>query len=128
MNNRALRVLEYDKIMKMLNDRTVSALGRSYIDDLKPISDFFKVQDRLKETSDLCSFIYGERRRPFGGIHGHPWIAKTVEIGSTLSISEVLKTGDVLRCGRVIKQFLTNDVPADWEGNTARTGASDYSI
>ncbi|HBR01620.1 MAG TPA: endonuclease MutS2, partial [Ruminiclostridium sp.] len=55
----------------------------------------------------------------FGGIHDIRASLKRVEIGSTLSISELLKIGDVLRCGRMIRQFLTNDVPSDWEGNTA---------
>lgn len=119
MNNRALRVLEYDKIMKMLSERTVSALGRSYIESLKPVSDYYEVQDRLKETSDAAAYLWRKGGAPFGGIHDIRGSLRRVEIGSTLSISELLKTGDVLRCGRVIKQFLTNDVPADWEGNTA---------
>ncbi len=119
MNDRALRVLEYDKIMKMLSERTVSALGRTYVDDLKPVSDFYKVEDRLKETSDASAYLWRKGGAPFGGIHDIRGALKRVGIGSTLSISELLKVGDVLRCSRIIKQFLTNDVPADWEGNTA---------
>jgi|BioPla2DNA2_1021312.scaffolds.fasta_scaffold18597_2 DNA mismatch repair protein MutS2 len=119
MNERALRVLEYDKIMKLLSERTVSALGRTYIENLKPVSDFFEVQDRLKETSDAAAYLWRKGSAPFGGIHDIRGALKRVEIGSVLSISELLKIGDVLRCGRIIKQFLTNDVPGDWEGNTA---------
>ena len=119
MNDRALRVLEYDKIMKMLSERTVSKLGRTYVEDLKPVSDFYKVQDRLKETSDAAAYLWRKGGAPFGGIHDIRGALKRVEIGSVLSISELLKVGDVLRCARVIKQFLTNDVPSDWEGNTA---------
>ncbi len=119
MNDRALRVLEYDKIMKMLSERTVSKLGRTYVEDLKPVPDFYEVQDRLKETSDAAAYLWRKGGAPFGGIHDIKGALKRVEIGSVLSISELLKVGDVLRCARVIKQFLTNDVPADWEGNTA---------
>ncbi|NLE24611.1 MAG: endonuclease MutS2 [Clostridiaceae bacterium] len=119
MNDRALRVLEYDKIMKILSERTVSALGRTYVDDLKPVSDFYKVEERLKETSDAAAYLWRKGGAPFGGIHDIRGALKRVGIGSTLSISDLLKVGDVLRCSRVIKQFLTNDVPADWEGNTA---------
>ena len=32
---------------------------------------------------------------------------------------ELLKIGDMLRCCRILKQYLTNDVPSDWEGNLA---------
>jgi len=119
MNDRALRVLEYYKIMKLLSERTVSALGRTYVENLKPVSDFFEVQERLKETNDAAAYLWRKGSPPFGGIHDIRGSLKRVEIGSVLSISELLRIGDVLRCGRIIKQFLTNDIPADWEGNIA---------
>ena len=119
MNNKALKVLEYDKIMKMLKERTVSSLGRSFVETLKPLSDFNEVEAMLKETSDAGAYLWRKGGAPFGGIHDIRASLKRVEIGSTLSISELLKIGDVLRCGRMIRQFLTNDVPSDWEGNTA---------
>ncbi len=119
MNDRALRVLEYDKIMKMLEERTVSSLGRSFVEVLKPVSDFVEVEARLKETTDTAAYLWRKGGAPFGGIHDVRGSLKRVEIGSTLGISELLKVGDVLRCGRMVKQFLTNDVPADWEENIA---------
>jgi len=119
MNERTLRVLEYYKIMKMLSERTVSDLGRAYVESLKPVSDFFEVQERLKETNNAAAYLWRKGSPTFGGIHDIRGALKRVEIGSVLSISELLKIGDVLRCGRIIKQFLTNDVPADWEGNIA---------
>ncbi|MCX7772476.1 MAG: endonuclease MutS2, partial [Clostridia bacterium] len=119
MNDRALRVLEYDKIMKKLEERTVSELGRSFIAGLKPSTDYHEVEDRLKETTDAAAFLWRKGGAPFGGIHDIRGSLKRVEIGSTLGISELLKTGDVLRCCRILKQFLTNDIPADWAGNSA---------
>ncbi len=119
MNNKALKVLEYDKIMKMLKERTVSSLGRSFVETLKPLSDFNEVEAMLKETSDAGAYLWRKGGAPFGGIHDIRASLKRVEIGSTLSISELLKIGDVLRCGRMIRQFLTNDVPSEWEGNMA---------
>src|SRR5690606_20751447 len=119
MNDKALRVLEYDKIMKMLSDRTVSSLGRTHVEDLKPVADFYEVEERLKETTDASAYLWRKGGVPFGGIHDVRTSVKRVEIGSVLNISELLRIGDVLRCSRVIKQFLTNDIPADWEGNAA---------
>ena len=119
MDDRTLRVLEYDKIMKMLNERTVSSLGRTYVEDLKPVSDFYKVEERLKETSDAAAYLWRKGGAPFGGIHDIRSALKRVELGSTLGISELLRVGDVMRCSRVIKQYLINDVPNEWEGNIA---------
>ncbi len=117
MNDRALRVLEYDKIMKKLDERTVSSLGRSFVETLKPVTDFFEVEARLKETTDTSAYLWRKGGAPFGGIHDIRSALKRVEIGSILGISELLKVGDVLRCGRILKQYLTNDIPSDWEGN-----------
>jgi len=119
MNDKALKVLEFDKIKKMLSDRTVSALGRTYVDDLEPISDFYQVESMLKETSDALAYLWRKGSAPFGGIHDIRSSLKRVEIGSILNASELLKIGDVLRCSRIIRQFLTNDVPSEWAGNIA---------
>ena len=119
MNDRALRVLEYNKIIKMLRDRTVSSLGRSYVEKLKPDSDFFEVEASLKETTHALAYLWRKGGAPFGGIHDVRAAVKRVDIGSVLSISELLRIGDVLRCSRNIKQFLTNDIPSEWQDNTA---------
>lgn len=119
MNEKSLSVLEYDKIIKMLGERTVSSLGLSYAEALKPVSDFSEIEARLKETTDTVKYLWRKGGAPFGGIHDIRSALKRVEIGSVLNIPELLKIGDVLRCGRILKQFLTNDVPSDWEGNHA---------
>jgi DNA mismatch repair protein MutS2 len=119
MNDRALRVLEYDKIMKRLEERTVSSLGRAFVETLKPVTDFYEVEARLKETTDAAAYLWRKGGAPFGGIHDIRSALKRVEIGSTLSIPELLRVGDVLRCSRILKQFLTQDIPNEWEGNTA---------
>ena len=106
MNDRALRVLEYNKIIKMLRDRTVSSLGRSYVEKLKPDSDFFEVEASLKETTHALAYLW-RRAGSLWRIHDVRAAVKRVDIGSVLSISELLRIGDVLRCSRNIKQFLT---------------------
>jgi DNA mismatch repair protein MutS2 len=118
MDNRALKVLEYDKIIQMLQDRTVSSLGRYIAEKLKPSADFDKVRERLKETSDASVFLWRKGSPPFGGIHDIRPSLKRVEIGSMLGIPELLAVGDVLRCGRIIKKYLTENIPDDSKDNS----------
>ena len=119
MDEKALKILEFDKIIRKLAAMAASELGRELAESLSPETDYSKVQSLLEETSAGVSFILRKGSPPLGGIHDIRGSLKRVEIGSVLSIAELLKIGDVLRCGRIIKQFLTNDVPADWEGNIA---------
>ena len=119
MDQRALRVLEFDKIKKRLEERTASSLGRSYIETLEPLSDRDEVTYRLKETTDSAKYLWRKGAPPFGGIHDIRGSLKRVEIGGVLGIGELLKVGDTLRCSRIIKQYLTQDVPEEYEGNIA---------
>jgi len=128
MNDKTLKVLEFDKILNMLSDRTVSSLGKAYVDDLKPVSVFSEVEARLKETTDAVAYLWRKGSPPFGGIHDIRATLRRVEIGSTLNAAELLKTGETLRCGRLLKQFLTNDVPAGWEDNSILQMARQISV
>lgn len=119
MNDRALRVLEYYKITKMLSERTVSSLGRNLVESLKPSTDFHEIGARLKETTDAASYLWRKGGPPFGGIHDMRASVKRVDIGSILSIPELLKIGDVLRCSRNVKNYVTNDIPSEWKENIA---------
>ena len=119
MEQKALKVLEYDKILKMLGERTASGLGRTLVESLLPSDDLHEVEYRLKETTDASAYLWRKGGAPFGGVHDIRSSLKRVEIGATLSIPELLKTGDMLRCCRILKQFLDNDIPQGWEGNLA---------
>lgn len=119
MDQKALRVLEFDKIINMLSERTVSDLGRSLSEALTPSTDLREVEYRLKETTDASAYLWRKGGAPFGGIHDIRPALKRIEIGATLGIPELLRIGDMLRCCRTLKHYLTNDVPSDWEGNLA---------
>jgi len=119
MDQKALKVLEYDKIIKMLDERSVSELGRALTGMLVPSTDLHEVEYRLKETTDAAAFLWRKGSPPFGGVHDIRSSLKRIELGATLSIPELLRIGDMLRCCRILKQYLTNDVPSEWEGNLA---------
>ncbi|NLW02734.1 MAG: endonuclease MutS2 [Clostridiaceae bacterium] len=119
MDKRALKLLEYDKIIKMLSERTASGLGRSLSEALIPSADPREVEYRLMETNHAAAYLWRKGEAPFGGVHDIRPSIKRVEIGAVLGIPELLKIGDMLRCCRILKQYLTNDVPSDWEGNLA---------
>lgn len=117
MDQKALKVLEFDKILAMLSERTASSLGRAHVESLEPSAEQGEVEYRLKETSDACAYLWRKGDAPFGGVHDIRTSLKRVEIGATLSIPELLRTGDMLRCCRMLKQFLENDIPREWEDN-----------
>ena len=66
MDERTLKVLEYDKIVAMLVKLTSSELGKELAESLEPEIDFSKVESLLKETSDGVSFILRKGNPPLG--------------------------------------------------------------
>lgn len=69
MNEKTLRILEYDKIIQKLASLTASELGRELAEAVQPERSFSKVQSLLKETNDGVSFIMRRGSPPLGGIH-----------------------------------------------------------
>ncbi|AUS95985.1 endonuclease MutS2 [Clostridium thermosuccinogenes] len=110
MDERALRVLEYDKIIKKLADMTASVPGREIAESLKPETELSRVEQSLKETSDGVSFIVRKGSPPMSGIHDLRSILKRVEIGAILNPGELLKVSDVLGTCRRLKAYSSESV------------------
>lgn len=64
MDERTLRVLEFDKIQKALEERCATELAKELVRTLLPSANLEEVQRRLKETSDARRRLekFGARR------------------------------------------------------------------
>jgi DNA mismatch repair protein MutS2 len=113
MDERTLRILEFDKIIKKLVSLTASKLGKELAEALFPETDYSKVQRILKETSDGTSFIIRKGSPPMGGIHDIRGSLRKVEVGSVLSPGELLKIAGCLRAGRGLKSYASDSVAMD---------------
>lgn len=109
MNEKVLRVLEYDKIIEKLIERASSALGKGLAGDLRPYTDIDLVNNSQKETTDAVNCILRKGTPPLGGIHDIRSIIKRAEAGGTLNPGDLMKVGDVLRASRNLKGYLSRD-------------------
>ena len=105
MDNRAIRILEFDKILKKLSDMCASELGRDLAEELEPQRELSRVGSMLKETTDAADFILRRGSPPLGGIHDIRNSLKRVEIGSVLNPGELLRVADTLRAARNLKNY-----------------------
>ncbi len=109
MNEKTLRILEYDKIIQKLVSLTASDLGRELAEVVQPERSLSKVQSLLKETNDGVSFIMRRGSPPLGGIHDIRPGIKRADLGSILSPGELLSIADTLRAARNLKSYSTED-------------------
>ncbi|MCX8130072.1 MAG: endonuclease MutS2 [Clostridia bacterium] len=109
MNERTLKILEFDKIVRQISGRTASDLGMELAESLLPEKSFTRIQAALNETSDGVSFIVRKGSPPLSGIHDIRGSLKRAEMGSVLSPSELLRISDVLMASRNLKRYSSSD-------------------
>lgn len=111
MNSKALSVLEYNKIVGMLVDKTTSSLGARHAREIKPSSEIEEVLHMQRETSEAQSMILKSGNIPLGGIHDIEHLAKRAQLGSSLDPGQLLMVCDCLRAARRIKGFIAKHSP-----------------
>ncbi|MHB8063958.1 MAG: endonuclease MutS2, partial [Ruminiclostridium sp.] len=110
MNEKTLRVLEFEKIIDKLKGLTASELGRELVEELAPQTDFKIVEKLLTETSDGVSCIMRRGSPPLGGINDIRISLKRLDIGGVLNPGELLRLGGVLRAARKLKSYANDRV------------------
>ena len=102
MNEKALKVLEYHKIIEKLTDLAGSEPGRSLCRELVPSTDISEIRRMQRETSDAVSRIFRKGNISFSGVSDLRYSLKRLEIGSSLNIEELLRICKLLEaCLRV---------------------------
>ncbi|MBN2797138.1 MAG: endonuclease MutS2 [Clostridia bacterium] len=107
MNSRALRVLEYDKIIEKLKNKASSELGKKKVLKLKPSSNPSKVKEWMDETSEMTSMVISNGNFPMGPFQGMDVFVKRAAIGGFLYPGELLMVSDTLRTARRVKRHIT---------------------
>lgn len=105
MNNKSLHTLEYDKIIKMLEDLALSPLGKEYCHNLLPQSDKEWIETAQRETSDALTHVLTQGEISFSGISDIRGSLKRLEIGSVLGTGELLAISALLNTAGRVKAF-----------------------
>lgn len=105
MNEKALRILEYNKIIDMLTEKATSAPGKELCKILKPMTDLAKIEEAQKQTADAFSRLVKGGRANFSGNTDISYSIKVLEIGGALSAPELLKLAASLACAARAKSF-----------------------
>jgi DNA mismatch repair protein MutS2 len=109
MNEKTLKVLEFNKIINRLSSMATSQLGREIIENLVPSTDIAIVEEMLRETDDAVSYIIKQGNPSLGGIRDIRDSIRWAEIGAVLNQGDLLKVSDVLRLCRNLKAHVTEN-------------------
>lgn len=109
MNAKVLRVLEYDKVIHMLEQKATSDPGRQICRDLVPMTDLAQIEQAQTETADALTRIFQKGSLNFGSNKPLGMCLRSLEIGSTLSSEELLRIAGLLENTARVKNFGRSD-------------------
>ena len=115
MNPKALKTLEYNKIIDKLTEFAGSALAKEMCRNLQPSTDLYEIQALQKETSDALSRIYQKGAVSFRGVRDICGSIKRLEIGAIIGINELLSICSLLEVCSKVKAYSRNDRDPDFE-------------
>lgn len=105
MNEKALKTLEYNKIIDLLTEHASSQAGADLCRKLKPGTDLNAIQLAQQQTKDALSRIYQKGSLSFSGLHNIGASLKRLEIGGTLGMEELLRIASLLEVAKRAKTY-----------------------
>lgn len=124
MNQKALKTLEYDKIINQLTEYAASPLGKALCRNLSPSSDLEEVRTWQAQTTDAVTRIRLKGSVSFSGIRDIGDSLKRLDIGSSLSIPELLSISSLLTVAARAKAYGRHD--ADEAGRGTGESQDDF--
>ncbi|PSL44038.1 DNA mismatch repair protein MutS2 [Salsuginibacillus halophilus] len=113
MNDRVLRLLEYDKMKDQMKQHVASSLGRSAVDELQPMTDYADIKAQLEESDEGAAVIRLKGQAPRGGIFDIRPQIKRAEIGGMLNESELIEISATIHAGYQLKTFIRSLIDDD---------------
>ena len=114
MNQKSLRVLEFNKIIELLKSKASSSLGLKYIEELVPSSDFEEVKYMQQETSETQSILTKRGYVGLQGIHDIEDKVKRAGVGASLDPGSLIMIADTLRAARTLRNSLSGSDEEDF--------------
>lgn len=105
MNEKALHVLEFDKILNRVSDFASSSMAKEKILNLKPLNDLDEITKRQNETTGARDMITHSGAPSFESLEDLKDIFLRLDVDATLSIPEILKTLRMLEVTSHIKAY-----------------------
>lgn len=105
MNQKALKTLEYYKIIDILTEYASTEPGKKLCRELLPSCDYSEIVQNQQETTDAVTRVRQKGSLSFGGVRDITDSLKRLEIGSSLNIVELLAVSSVLTVAARAKAY-----------------------
>lgn len=105
MNEKALRTLEYNKIIHRLSELAGSSGGKDLCNNLMPLHNLSDINRLQMETTDALSRLYRKGSLSFSGIHDIRSSLMRLKVESSLGAIELLRISSDLDATLKVKAY-----------------------
>lgn len=109
MDERSLKVLEYDKVLAKLAGLAQTAAGRRLAEELRPLERRSAMEAALDETEDMLQYLYREGDLALSAAEEINDILRYCEAGAVPSLPGFLRVARNLRLVAQLKEKLPED-------------------
>ncbi|MCF0150806.1 MAG: endonuclease MutS2 [Firmicutes bacterium] len=111
MDQKALKVLEYHKILEMLSAECCSRMGREEVEQLLPDSDASAVSYALEQTDEAVTVLLKKGMAPLGNFYDVTGLVHLAAREASLTMQQLLHVAYNLASARKTAEFLSSDLP-----------------
>lgn len=105
MNEKALRILEYNKIIHLLTEYASSEMGKQLCKDLTPSTSLVEIQYEQANTRDALTRLYQHGSVSFLGLEDIRPCLRLLDVGSSLNTGEFLQVARLLSIANQVQQY-----------------------
>ncbi len=105
MNQKALKTLEYDKIIHRLTGHAASMGAKDRCEKLQPSASLWEIERAQTQTADALRRVYQKGSVSFGGIRDVRGSIKRLQIGGILGMGELRQIMSLLETADKVQQY-----------------------
>jgi DNA mismatch repair protein MutS2 len=105
MNEKSIRVLEFNKILNKIQEYAISESGKNAILSIKPTNNKEEVLLLQASLSEASAIIYQKGNIPLSYIYDLIMDAKVANIGSVLGAQSLVRISQTMRSVRILNTF-----------------------
>lgn len=109
MEERTLRVLEFNRIKELLQEKAVCAETQERCGALLPVENIYEARELLRITGEAESLLIKKGAPPISPVRNISGAAMRSSAGGVLSMGELLQIAHVLRMARGMKSYADED-------------------
>lgn len=111
MKKKAIKVLEYSKIINRLMEKAGSEMTKNIISELMPYEDISMAVDGIEETGEAVTLIVHKGALPLGNFYDISGELARAGKGGSLTMGQLLRVRYNLEIAAKVVNFLKGDLP-----------------